>query len=291
MRVPALLLWFLALLAVQPAEARTSPTLQPLEQELAALLANRSGDVGVAALDLATGETVSINGDRAYPMASTMKVAVAAAYLNQVDHGRRSLQDRIGGQTARQLIEVMMIRSSNSATDLLINNLGGPAAIQTWLDHHRITGVRVDRTIARLLADRRDLWDVRDSATPVAMVEMLRTLDRGNILSASSRAYLMDVMRRCVTGQNRIRGHLSGVPIEHKTGTLNNFTTDVGFITLPDGRRLAVAFFARGGTDRPGTIARAARTIYDGFSGWVRTAYRGAAGGSPVAVAASVGAN
>jgi beta-lactamase class A len=103
------------------------------------------------------------------------------------------------------------------------------------------------------------------------MVQMLRSLERGNILTPAKRAYLYDVMARCATGKNRIRGMLSGVPIAHKTGTLNNYASDVGFITLPDGRRLAVAFFARGGTDRPATIARAARTIYDGFSGWVRS--------------------
>ncbi len=273
MRVLVLLAWILAVAASPQAVAATSPTLQPLEQQLASLLASRSGDVGVAALDLATGETVAINGNRAYPMASTMKVAVAAAYLDQVDHGRRTLGDRIGGQTARALIEAMMIRSSNPATDALIRDLGGPAAIQDWLQHNKITGVRVDRNIARLLADKRDLWDVRDSATPLAMVSMLRTLDRGNVLSASSRAYLLDVMGRCATGRNRIRGMLSGVPIAHKTGTLNNYTSDVGFITLPGGRRVAVAFFARGGADRPATIARAARTIYDGFTGWVRSAF------------------
>jgi beta-lactamase class A len=58
---------------------------------------------------------------------------------------------------------------------------------------------------------------------------------------------------------------LPGVPIEHKTGTLNGLTDDVGFISLPDGRRVAVAIFARGGSDRPRTIAEAARAIYDGF--------------------------
>jgi beta-lactamase class A len=55
------------------------------------------------------------------------------------------------------------------------------------------------------------------------------------------------------------------VRVEHKTGTLNGLTTDVGFITMPDGRRVALALFARGGTDRPNSIAQAARTIYDGF--------------------------
>ena len=57
----------------------------------------------------------------------------------------------------------------------------------------------------------------------------------------------------------------SGTPVEHKTGTLNGLTTDVGFITLPDGRRLAIALFARHGSNRPGVLASAARKIYDGF--------------------------
>lgn len=271
MRVIALLAWILSLAVAQPALAASSPHLQSLEQQLTSLLAGRTGDVGVAALDLNTGETVSINGDKAYPMASTMKIAVAAAYLDQVDSGRRSLNTQIAGQSARSLIEAMMVKSNNTATDILIKNLGGPAAIQQWLRHNNIQGLRVDRNIANLLADKRDLWDLRDSSTPVAMVQMLRSLERGAILSTASRAYLLDVMARCATGKNRIRGMLAGVPIAHKTGTLNNYTSDVGYLTLPDGRRLAVAFFARGGTDRPATIAQAARTIYDGFSGWVRS--------------------
>jgi len=71
-----------------------------------------------------------------------------------------------------------------------------------------------------------------------------------------------------MTGRNRMKALLpAGTRVEHKTGTLNGLTGDVGFITMPDGRRLAVAFFARGGSDRPRTIAEAARAIYDGFSG------------------------
>lgn len=271
MRVLGLLCWISALFATQPALAATSATLQPLEQQLAYLLASRPGDYGVAALDLDTGEAVSINGNKAYPMASTVKVAVAAAYLAQVDHGRRSLDDRIGGQSARQLLEAMLIRSSNPATDALIRDLGGPASVQGWLTWNGLSNIRVDRTIARLLADKRDLWDVRDSSTPDAMVQLLKKLDRGNVLKTGSRRYLLDTMARCATGKNRIRGLLSPLtPVANKTGTLNNYTSDVGFITLPDGRRLAVAFFARGGTNRPRAIAEAARAIYDGFVTMVR---------------------
>jgi beta-lactamase class A len=276
MRLTALLCWLLALVA-QPAWAASSPVLQSLEQQLAIMAASRSGDVGIAALDLASGELVGFNADVPYPMASTMKIAVAANYLAQVEHGRRSLDDRIAGRSARSLMSAMMIRSDNRATDLLLRDLGGPDTVQAWLTQQGIHGLRIDRTIAQLLRAKRDLWDVRDSSTPRAMVELLRRIDSGRLLKPWSRNYLLDLMGRCQTGKNRIRGLLpAGTPVENKTGTLSGLSTDVGFITLPNGRRVAVAFFARGGTDRPRTIATAARAIYDGFRAALRNSFSAA---------------
>jgi beta-lactamase class A len=266
MRFWAILLSFLAF-AAQPATAASSPSLTTLEQQLKAMVGNGSSDVGVAALDLRTGETVSIQGNTPFPMASTVKVAVAALYLSQVDHGRRSLDDTINGQSARSLMARMLIHSDNRATDMLLNNLGGPRPLHDWLQQNGITGLRVDRTIAQLLSDKRDLWDRRDSSTPQAMVELLRRIYRAEIIKPQSRNYLLDLMAQCETGKNRMKALLpQGTPVEHKTGTLNGLTDDVGFITLPDGRRIAVAVFARGGTNRPRTIAEAARAIYDGFA-------------------------
>ncbi len=139
--------------------------------------------------------------------------------------------------------------------------------MQDWVRFNGLYNLRVDRTIARLLADKRDLWDARDSSTPLAMVDLLRRLDKGNVLKPESRSYLMDLMARCATGKNRMKALLPwGTRVEHKTGTLTGYTSDVGYITMPNGRRVAVAMFARGGTDRPRTIAEAARAIYDGFS-------------------------
>jgi beta-lactamase class A len=266
MRLIAVFLGLLAF-ALQPLHAASSPNLLSLEQQLRSLVGSQTSDVGVAALDLTSGETVSINGDTAFPLASTVKVAVAAAYLSQVDHGERSLDDVISGSSAASLMARMMIHSDNQATDMLIRNLGGPSAIQDWVKFHGLQHFRVDRNIARLLADKRDLWDYRDSSTPLAMVDLLRRLDKGNVLKPESRSYLMDLMARCETGKNRIRGMLPwGTKVEHKTGTLNGYTGDVGYITLSNGHRVAVAMFARGGTDRPRTIAEAARAIYDGFT-------------------------
>ena len=266
MRLTAVFLSLLAF-AAQPAAAESSPSLWNLERQLSFLVAGSSGDVGIAALDLNNGTSVSIRGNEPFPMASTVKVAVAALYLSQVDHGRRSLDDSISGQSARGLMERMLIHSDNQATDILLKNIGGPRAVHDWLQQNGVTGVRVDRTIAQLLSDPRDLWDHRDSSTPQAMVELLRRIYKADLIKPESRNYLLGLMSRCETGKNRIRALLpTGTPVEHKTGTLDGLTDDVGFITMPDGHRIVVAVFARGGTNRPRTIAEAARAIYDGFA-------------------------
>lgn len=262
----------------QPAWAGDDPRLRSLEQRLAAMAAENPGEYGIAALDLATGETISFNGQQAFPMASTMKIAVAAAYLAEVDAGRRTLEDPVAGTSALKLMDAMITRSDNRATDLLMATLGGPSAIDAWLRGHGLTGIRVDRTIAQLLRDRRDLHDVRDSSTPIAMLGLLRLIDSEGALTGQSRFLLRDMMRRCATGSNRIRGILPpGATVEHKTGTLSGYTGDVGFLTKPDGRRIAVAFFARGGSNRPAVIATAARAIYDALG----TERPGTAFGSP----------
>jgi beta-lactamase class A len=266
--------WSLALAA--PAAAEAPPTLRQLEQRLAATAIENPGDFGLAALDLATGRVVGFNGNAPFPMASTMKIAVAAAYLAEVDAGRRSLYETAGGATALSLMDRMMVRSDNRATDLLISMLGGPQAVDRWLRSHGLEGIRVDRTIAQLLSARRDLWDVRDSSTPVAMLELLRLVDGDRALSPRSRELLLDMMRRCATGSNRIRALIPGdATVENKTGTLNRYASDVGFLTLPNGRRVAVAFFARGGDNRAGVIATAARAIYDTFGASAEPAHAG----------------
>jgi len=293
MRTTKLLLCFAAF-AAQPALAQvqapgnwapaSAPPLQQLEQRLAATARDNPGQFGIAAMDLSTGRSVSFNGATPFPMASTVKVAVAATYLSEVDAGRRTLGDPVAGTTAEALMNRMLIHSDNVATDQLIAALGGPATVNNWLHANNLSGIRVDRTIAQLLAAKRDLHDVRDSSTPEAMIALLRLIDTGQALKPESRLVLLDIMSRCATGRNRIRALLpAGVRVEHKTGTLNGFSGDVAFVTLPDGRRIAMAMFARGGDNRPGVIATLARAIYDGYAAAPpETAAFGAMGGGSV---------
>jgi len=260
------------LVAPSPATA-SSPALIGLERQLSTLISARPGEYGIAALDLRDGSAVSVNGDTAFPMASTVKLAIAGTYLAEVDQGRRSLDDVIAGRPAAKLMELMIIRSDNIATDRLLAALGGPAVVQRWLASIGLTGIRMDRTIAQLLRERGHLADSKDVATPNAMVALLYKLDVGTVLSAPSRSLLLGLMGRCETGTRRIRALLpAGTLVEDKTGTLDGVTNDVGFITMPDGRRVAVAIFARGGRDRQPGIAAAARAIYDRFADSARNA-------------------
>ncbi|MES3151956.1 serine hydrolase [Sphingomonas faeni] len=272
--VSRLLLFGIAASALVPAPAAaSSPALVGLERALSKLVAERPGEYGIAALDLSDGSTVAINGDTPFPMASTVKLAIAAAYLAEVDQGRRSFGDVIYGRPATKVLELMIVRSDNIAADQLLATLGGPVVIQQWLSSHDITGIRVDRTIAQLLRDRGHLADSKDVATPNAMVALLSKLDNGTVLTAQSRIFLFQLMSRCVTGTRRIRALLPiGTLVEDKTGTLDGITNDVGFITMPDGRRVAVVVFARGGRDRQPVIAEVSRAIYDRFADSARNA-------------------
>jgi beta-lactamase class A len=269
------LLFSLTMLAAQPALAASSPDLSSVEQQLSSLLANKSADVGIAALDLNTGESISIKGNTPFPMASTVKLTIAALYMSQVDHGKKTLDDTINGQPVRKLMARMLIYSDNHAADILFGDVGGPHAVERFLQDNGIQGVHVDRTIAELLASKRDLWDRRDSSTPMAMVDLLRRIYKGDLVKPQSRNYILGLMAKCQTGKNRMKWLLpAGTPVEHKTGTLNGLADDVGFITMPDGHRVAVAIFTRGGSDRPQTIAEAARAIYDGFKSLLTWPFR-----------------
>jgi len=300
-------------IAVQPAS---------LSQQLQAIAAVPTGRVGIAAIDLATGREVAVHGGEAFPMASVVKIAVAAAYLAEVDAGRRSLaktitldesirsgSDGIGKMmphpgvtlSAANLIELMLAVSDNTATDMLIADLGGTRAVQRWLDRNRVAGVRIDREIARLVLDNlglpvlpgktaaQTLWasdplaldaravavasfdkDLRDTASPLAIARFLARLDKGEMLAPASRTFLFDVMARCRTGADRIpAGVPAGTPVAHKTGTLAGISNDVGIVTLPDKRRIGIAVLTRGIADAPArakVIADATRALFDAFS-------------------------
>lgn len=300
--VAALLTAVPALVATVPqVQSRDAISLQDqrdqiIQQQVAAIAAEGRGRIGVAAMDLDGGGQIFVNGDMPFPMASTAKIAVAATFLEQVEKGNYRLDQqfpmmvrvaergtaspeaplRAGTvMTAQSLMELMITRSHNEATDGLIKVVGGFENVNRWLTRNGITGQRLDHTMATLVrddgkVDPAKVIDTRTSSTPRAMIALLAAIDRGGVLSPESRAVLLDTMTRTSTGKTRIRAGLpAGTLVAHKTGTLAGVTDDVGIVRLPDGRHLAVTFFVtgpEGHAAHAGLIARMMRTIYDGYS-------------------------
>lgn len=245
----------------------------PLAQQIAQIAEGSRGRIGVAAIDLSSGERISVLGDQRFPMASTSKVAIAATFLAGVDEGRWSLTSefpllipvrsekyssarapvREGNYLpASELIELMISRSSNASTDALLRVVGGPAAVNAYMRRAGIRDFELTRDIATLVRDDGEfdpvtVIDRRDSASPNAMVTLLAGIYQGKLLSARSRDVLMGAMERTTTGKRRIR---SGLPeyaqVAHKTGTLNRTASDIGIFHTADGRAIAVAIYVTG---------------------------------------------
>jgi len=100
------------------------------------------------------------------------------------------------------------------------------------------------------------------------MLELLLAIDSGKALSEESREFLLGVMSRTRTGAARLKGLLpKGTPVAHKTGTLGGVANDVGFVTLLDGRRFAIAVYTKSSTtseeDRSRAVAEVSRSLYD----------------------------
>lgn len=302
-------------------------SLQRLEREIARLSKVSGGVVGVTAIHLETGRRVSLNGAERFPMASTFKVAIAVQLLTRIDKSEVKLDQMIeikqsdlhpgsgtlsdlfnkGGLalSVRNLMELMLLISDNSATDVLLRTAGGPEAVTARMRALGIEGINVDRSTARLISDwvgvtnlpPEDQWtpelfdlkfaalkpeeqkaaskkfdaDPRDTSTPDAMAALLEKIYQREILKPASSELLLNIMYRCRTGEARLRGLLpNGTEIAHKTGTIGGSANDVGIITLPDNAgHVAIAAFVKSSEKdvpaRERAIADIARAVHDYF--------------------------
>jgi beta-lactamase class A len=294
--------------------------VQDIAQKIERVSQGLVGRIGVAAQEIGGDKVIAVNGDETFAMASTYKVAIAAAVLDRVDRGELSLDQLVevpqdmfvtgvfaiaetfphpGIQlSVANLIEVMITESDNTATDVCMDLAAGATAVTKYLRGLGITDFRVDRTTREILMDFYGLpgatpevvaeaisnnpalvmaqvdpnpdfeADPRDHATPLAMLRLLLAIDGGTAMSPESREFLLRVMSRTRSAPGRIKGLMPrGTPVAHKTGTAGGIANDVGYVTLPDGRRFAIAVFTNSSktpvADRERAIAEVSRTLYD----------------------------
>ncbi|MBD2580615.1 class A beta-lactamase [Oscillatoria sp. FACHB-1406] len=255
------------------------------------------GKVGVAATVLETGESVTLNGNLPFPMQSVYKFPIAMAVLAEVDRGTLKLDQKIRLEASdivresvvlneksqgkevsiAELLQYMVSESDSTACDALLRLVGGPQHVTEYLRDLGVNDVVVANTENEIQFGTEPGLQYRNSATPEAAVNLLRVFHEGQGLSEASQALLLKWMVESPTGARRIKGLLpEGTVVAHKTGTsatvdgVTAATNDVGVVTLPNGKHLAIAVFVSdstaNGTIREETIAKIARAVWDEWS-------------------------
>lgn len=249
----------------------------PIPAELRDLEARLGGRIGLAALDTASGKTVSWRADERFAMCSSFKWLLAAAILARVEQGKLTLDQIVpysakallahspvtsarlheGGMPVGDLCAAMIATSDNGAANLLLEKIGGPVSYTRYVREIGDTVTRLDRNEPSLNSNLPG--DPRDTTTPDAMVRTMQRVLVGKALQASSREKLLDWMRKSETGANRLRAGLPASWREgDKTGTGVRGATVDNAILWPPGRPPVLVAAYLSGSDKPITALEAA---------------------------------
>ncbi|HEX4813464.1 MAG TPA: class A beta-lactamase [Nonomuraea sp.] len=259
--------------------------------ELRALEKSFRGRIGAYALDTATGRAVTYRAGERFPLLSTFKAPLCAAALHQARTSRPGLMDKVlrwtaadllpyspttekhvkDGLTVDRLCEAAVTQSDNTAANLVLRQIGGPAALTRYFRSLKDPISRLDRYEPGLNDWTRK--DRRDTTTPAAISRDLRLLTTGDALHAEDRARFTAWLIANETGGTRIR---AGLPktwtIGDKTGTNSTgFGGGNDIAVIWPGKSAAPIVMAIYTTRSPGlptddtTIAKTATTLARGL--------------------------
>jgi beta-lactamase class A len=256
------------------------------------------GIVGVSILEIESRDTLNYNGNARLVMHSVMKFPIAMTVLNLVDKGKYKLDQKMkvgkkdlhpnthsplrdkypdGTEIAlSDLLGYMVSQSDNNACDFLLKKIGGTEKVEDYLQGLGIKGIN----IVASEGDMAKAWEVQYTnwCKPADVVRLLDIFYQGKALSKTSNDFLMKIMLETSTGPNRIKGLLpKDAVVAHKTGTsptngngLSPATNDVGIITLPNGKHLAIAVFVCNSTadeaTRESVIAKISKAAWDAYA-------------------------
>lgn len=265
-----------------------------LEQRLAAAQAHYSGQYSLAARNLRTGEEILVDEKRSYPTASTLKVPVMVEVFRQVDAGTIDLGERIAlaesditrgsgvlqdldfgiAPTVHDLAMLMIIISDNTATNMLIDRVGGPARVTETMREMGYPSIEVVNKIDFELMD----GDNRKLAvaSPWDLMRLEEAIVTGTAASAESCAKMLHIMsRQHYLGQAPryfaynpyAEPEEKVMTIHSKTGSLRGMRADTGVYRLTDGTDIAFAVMNEGCSD-PGFGSEYEGDIINGVVGW-----------------------
>jgi beta-lactamase class A len=243
------------------------------------------GRIGVAVLDISNSKRIDYRANERFPMCSTFKFLAAAAVLKRIDEKQDKLDRFVsydakdileyapvtkehlkdGGMTLGALCAAAIEQSDNTAGNLLLDAIGGPAGLASFARTLGDNVTRLDRKEPDL--NSAIPGDERDATTPAAICSDMQRLLLGDVLSEASRRQLEDWLQRNETGGGLIR---AGIPrnwiVGDKTGRgANGATNDIAIMRPPGRAPILLAIYSVGSTatanDRAASIADAAKAV------------------------------
>lgn len=228
-----------------------------LKQKIGALVAKYDYlSPGMFFMEVDTGNYLNINGDKSFSAASTIKLPILMALFQEVDAGRVKLNETLTvkrdliaagsgelqyspgaklslWQTATKMIAI----SDNTATNMIINRLGGKNPLNSKF---RSWGLR-KTVIRRQLGDFAGL----NTTSPTDLVRVSALIAKHQLISESSRQKVLDILNQTENRKLLPAGLGKGAAIAHKTGTLGRLIGDAGIVEMPNGKLYLAGIFVR----------------------------------------------
>ena len=300
LRLTFLIILFFSVCSI-PCQARETTashhasSASALEQKIRSIAAEAKGRVAVACSLPGSPLNCDLDPNTKPPMQSVFKLPLAIAVLHQIEQGSllldqlvrfrpydrilphvySPLQDKYPEANVDvpvlELLRLTTALSDNVAADILLRSVGGPRAVTEYIASLGVVGFHLEDGEDVLHRDVTAQY--RNWFEPTGAVQLLRRISDDSPLSSAHTALLLGWMETSVKPA-RLSGDLpAGTEVAHKAGTsdvdegIAHATNDIGLITLPDGKRLAIAVFITDSkadeATREGVIARIARAAYD----------------------------
>lgn len=271
-----------------------------LRRKIENIIKTKRADVGVAICGLESGDTVTLNGNRHYPMQSVFKFPIALAVLSQIDKGRFSFSQKIeipkkdllpglyspirdkhpngATLTIAEILEYTVSKSDNVGCDVLLRLIGGPQAVENYFakNNFKDISIKINEEVMQ------NNWDMqfKNWTTPKAANEVLSHFyhNKKNALSKKSHGFIWKVMKETETGKEKLKGQLpKGTVVAHKTGWsgtnkegITAASNDIGIVFLPQGQYFFISVFVADSKEDTATneriIADIAKAAWDYFA-------------------------
>ena len=272
-------------------QAKRISTRAQVERALDALVAQAGGELGLAAMNLTTGEELARNDERPMPTASVFKLPLLVELFRQSEAGALDLDERVtlraedavmgsgilrdfspGLQpTLRDLAMMMVIVSDNSATNLLLDRVGGPQRVNATMRELGLASIVVHR---RIVFGEITTNGSLAEAAPRDLMRLVAMLAREELVSPEASRAMLAILGRQRHLEQAPRfiayrpyagdfGRAQPIKVFNKTGFINGLRADTGLITIDPDVRIAYSVVNDVGTDdsyrqeHPGDIVNA----------------------------------